>query len=527
MFKKGFSHTLTVFIITTLLSSLSVEVVRAHSWNQALPLQKVFYGDNQLPDGLATADWSQIRSLILNQNIGDVVTSPSQYITNQQAYLKASNTEQEDDFTYSLAISGDTVVVGAYGEDSNSPGVDGNQGNNDAPYSGAVYVFVHSGTTWSQQAYLKASNPAEGDSFGYSVAVSGDTVVVGATGESGLAYEAGAAYVFVRSGTSWSQQAYLKASNPDFEDLFGFSVAVSGDTVVVGAPYEDSSATGVNGNESDNSAPDSGAAYVFVRSGTTWSQQAYLKASTTNMFDSFGESVALSGNTVVVGAPVQDSAGAAYVFVRTGITWNQQAYLKGSNTEYMDAFGTSVAVSDNTLVVGAPDEDSKAKGVNGDDTDNSVDGSGAAFVFIRNGTSWSQQAYLKASNTDAQDKFGLSVSVSSDTVAVGALWEASNATGVNGDQNDNSAESAGAAYVFTRSEATWSQQAYLKASNTDAHDWFGYSVAVSGDTLAVGAYGEDSNATGVNGDQNDNSASEAGAAYIFAPWGIYLPLVYK
>ena len=160
------------------------------------------------------------------------------------------------------------------------------------------------------------------------------------------ATNAGAAYVFVRSGTTWSQQAYLKASNTEAGDVFGYSVAVSGDTVVVGAPYEDSSATGVNGNQSDNSAT-SGAAYVFVRNGTTWSQQAYLKASNTGAGDGFGGSVAVSGDTVVVGALMRTAArhrgerhtnesataaGAAYVFVRSGTTWSQQAYLKASNT---------------------------------------------------------------------------------------------------------------------------------------------------------------------------------------------------
>ena len=173
---------------------------------------------------------------------------------------------------------------------------------------------MRSGTNWIQQAYLKASNTGTGDLFGYSVAVSGDTVVVGAVQESSnatgvngnqsdnSALNSGAAYVFVRSGTNWSQQAYLKASNTGAGDTFGCSVAVSGDTVVVGAPNEDSNATGVNGNQSNNSATDSGAAYVFVRSGTNWTQQAYLKASNTGTDDNFGVSAAVSGDTVVVGA---------------------------------------------------------------------------------------------------------------------------------------------------------------------------------------------------------------------------------
>jgi FG-GAP repeat len=160
-------------------------------------------------------------------------------------------------------------------------------------------------------------------------------------------------------------------------------------------------------------------------------------------------------------------------------------------------------------------EASNAIGVNGDETDNSEVGSGAAYVFVRTGTTWTQQAYLKASNTESDDQFGHSVAVSGDTVVIGAPYEDSNATGVNGNQSDESATWAGAAYVFVRSGTNWTQQAYLKASNTGADDVFGNSVAVSGDTFVAGAYREDSSATGMNGDQSDNGASNSGATYVF------------
>jgi len=463
----------------------------------------------------------------------------------QIAYLKASNTGAGDLFSYNaVAVSGDTVVIGAESEASSATGVNGNQSDNSAQYAGAAYVFVRSGTTWSQQAYLKASNTETNDSFGFSVAVSGDTVVVGAvleassaTGVNGnqssnITQGSGAAYVFVRSGTNWNQQAYLKASNTGSNDYFGWSVAASGNTVVIGAEREDGSATGVNGNQSDNGAPDSGAAYVFVRSGTNWSQQAYLKASNTEAGDSFGGVVSVSGDVMVVGAYKESSsatgvngnqsdngapnAGAAYVFVRDGTNWSQQAYLKASNAGTNDYFGWSVAVSGNTVVVGAFGESSSATGVNGNQSDNSARDSGAAYVFVRSGTNWSQQAYLKASNTEAGDGFGGVVSVSGETVVVGADREDSSADGVNGNQNNNNIQDSGAAYVFVRSGTHWSQRAYLKASNTGTNDFFGYSVALSGDRVVIGAYGEASSATGVNGNQNDNSAQYyAGAAYIF------------
>src|SRR5262249_5202133 len=163
--------------------------------------------------------------------------------------------------------------------------------------------------------------------------------------------------------------------------------------------------------------------------------------------------------------------------------------------------GQSVAVSGDTVVVGAIFEDSNATGVNGGQADNSAVDAGAAYVFVRNGTTWSQQAYLKASNTGANDGFGSSVAMAGDKVVGGALDEDSNATGVNGDQTNNSSSNSGAAYIFVRSGTTWNQQSYLKASNTGPNDRFGLSVAVSGDTVVVGAYLEDSNAIGVNGDQ--------------------------
>ncbi|HEX8999364.1 MAG TPA: hypothetical protein VGB07_05660, partial [Blastocatellia bacterium] len=463
----------------------------------------------------------------------------------QQAYLKASNTEALDAFGHSVAVSGDTVVVGAPYESSNATGVNGNQTDNSAGGSGAVYVFTRSGGVWTQQAYLKASNTDAIDQFGYSVAVSGDTVVVGALAETSNAtgvngnqmdnstFQAGAAYVFTRSAGVWSQQAYLKASNTGASDQFGWSVAVSGDTVVIGARNESSNATGINGNQTDNSAMISGAAYVFIRSGVTWTQQAYLKASNTGTGDMFGYSVSVSGDTVVVGAWSEDSnatgingdqtnnlgfdSGAAYVFTRSADVWTQQAYLKASsNTGFRKYFGWSVAVSGDTVVVGAPYEDSNATGVNGNPADNSATNSGAAYVFTRSAGVWTQQAYLKASNAGVNDAFGWSVAVSGDTVAVATPFESSNATGINGNQMDNSAANSGAAYLFTRSGVTWTQQAYLKASNTDADDRFGESVAVSGDTVVVGAIQESSNATGINGNQADNSASNSGAVYVFA-----------
>ncbi len=535
----------------------------------------------------------------------------------QQAYLKASSTNAGDEFGRAVAISGDTVVIGAPEEDGNGEGVLGDDTNNSGSNSGAAYVFTRTGTVWAQQAYLKPTNNTNEDDFGFSVAISNDIVVVGAPKEDGAGsgidpspsnglVNSGAAYLFTRTGTVWASDAYVKASNPGSFDLFGLSVSVSGETVLVGAPSEDSNAEGVNGDEANNSASGAGGSYVFVRNAGVWSQQAYLKASNTTAGDEFGASVAISGERVVIGARFEDSAattvdgvkhndsvsnsGAAYVFARAGTTWSQDAYLKSANSELddefgysvaidgdrvvvgaigedsatisdqfnntasssgaayvfcwngttwnqesyvkvgqpdtLDQFGSGVAVSNNTAVIGAPGEASAAVGVNGNDIDNTEVAAGAATVFDLNASGSggmqleiTQGAYLKASNTDTGDHFGFSVASFGDTIVVGAPRENSGATGVNGDQSPNSSPASGAVYVFRQSSGTWAQEAYLKASNSEGTDVFGYSVSIYDDTIVVGAALEDSSSTGTNADESDNSAARSGAAYVFARTG--------
>jgi hypothetical protein len=466
-------------------------------------------------------------------------------------YFKASNSEAGDWFGGSVALSadGNTVAVGASNEDQPAPDV------------GAVYVFARPGGTWSQEAYLKASTMQLDDLFGWSVALSadGNTLAATAFGEDSAATgvngdqsdnsadAAGAVYVFARSGSTWSQQAYIKASNTGAGDSFGgvsnrsLALSADGNTLAVGAPNEDSAATGIDGNQADNSATNAGAVYVFARSGSTWLQQAYVKASNTHLNtpqgDRFGTSVALSadGNTLAVGARGEESAatgidgnqadnsaenaGAVYVFARSGSTWSQQAYIKASNTqEFDDFYSVALSADGNTLAVGASGEDSAATGIDGNQADNSAFSAGAVYVFARSGSTWSQQAYIKASNTEGSDGFG-SVALSADgnTLAVAATLEDGGVTGIDGNQADNSAASAGAVYLYTRSGATWSQQAYVKASNTGAIDNFGGSVALStdGNTLAVGVRNEDSAATGIGGDQANNSATNSGAVYLY------------
>jgi HJR/Mrr/RecB family endonuclease len=471
-------------------------------------------------------------------------------------YFKASNTDAADNFGSSVALSADgsTLAVGAQQEQSHAMGINGNQNDNTGS-SGAVYIFTRTGAGWSQQAYVKASNTGSGDFFGSSVALSADgsTLAVGAHRERSIASGidgnqaddsavfAGAAYVFTRTAGNWSQQAYVKASNARASSAFGYhlQLAADGNTLAIGAPQESSNATGVNGNQTDTSMTFAGAVYVFTRSGTVWSQQAYLKASNTQADSEFGGAVALSadGTTLAVGASTEDSnatgingnqadtslnaAGAVYVFTRTGATWTQQAYVKASNTRASALFGVNLALSadGSTLAVDSWAESSNATGIGGSQADTGTTNAGAVYVFTRAAGAWSQQAYVKASNTRANAEFSRGLALSSDgnKLAVGSRYETSGATGINGNQADTSAANAGAVYLFTRTGAAWSQQAYIKASNTGAGDTFGSRLALSADgtTLAVAAAGEGSQASGIDGNQADNSASNAGAVYLY------------
>jgi trimeric autotransporter adhesin len=499
---------------------------------------------------------------------GGISQPSAQATVTPLAYLRASNAEPADHFGcggvvqghtgqgVALSADGGTIAIGAPHE--------GGAGNT-AFDSGAVYVFARSGTRWTEQAVLRASNPQMSAQFGHAVTLSadGNTLAVSAMWESSAARgvngnqqdesipQAGAVYVFTRTGGRWTQHAYLKASNTGEAgtadtfgegDQFGFSVALNADgtTLAVGSLTEDGGDRSINGNQADNSAQGAGAVYVFTRSGAAWTQQAYLKPSNIDAGDFFGIAVALNaaGNTLAVGSFDEDGStravngphdnksfgsGAAYVFTRSGASWSQQAYIKPSNGEPQDSFGVHLALSDagDTLLVGSLDEDCAATGIDartcGADWTNDLS-MGAAYVFARTGTTWSQQAFLKASNTGVNDWFGARVALSGDgtVAAVGAPFEDAAGTGTTARQDDNSATEAGAVYLFVRSGGTWRQHAYVKGSNTEAFDQFGSSVALdrTGGMLVASAWGEDSAARTPNGNQNDNSAGETGAAYV-------------
>lgn len=390
---------------------------------------------------------------------------------------------------------------------------------------------------FGQRGLLKPATSDSNDFGGWSVAIDGNTAVVGAVGEDGEGNSvstAGAAYVFVKSGAGWVLQATLRAAQADVEDHFGYSVAVQGDTILVGVPYEDSASRSINGDEADNLAENAGAVFVFVRNGSLWTRQAYLKAANADPGDQFGKSVAIHGDRVLVGAWLEDGngpvsnddpenndaedSGAVYSFVRTGTTWEQTDYVKVSNTGAGDGFGGSVAFGQEgaRFVAGALFEDSDADGINGDGGNNGAIESGAAYVFealTLPSLQWVEQFYLKASNSDSGDLFGASVAMDGSTIVVGAPWEAS-ASATN--PADNTWTDSGAVYVFDAQldPPFLVQQAYLKSSHPDPYDSFGTSVAVRGAFLAVGAHGEDGGGEGVN-PVNDDSMGNSGAVYRF------------
>jgi uncharacterized repeat protein (TIGR01451 family) len=392
----------------------------------------------------------------------------------RQSVLWVFDGDNGDLFGASVSISGDTIVVGAPSADP--PGVLG---------VGAAYVFVRAGTLWNMPQKLTASDGADDDHFGWFVSVDagGDTIVVGAPDDDtpGGA-DSGSAYVFVRSGTgaTWTEQQKLLASDAAPGDRLGASLALSGETILMGAPDDDTPA-----------GLDAGSAYAFVRSGTTWTEQQKLLAADGAAGDSLGFAVSLSGDTAWIGAPDADTpagsdAGAAYVFVRSGAAWGEQQKLVASDGAATDNFGASVSVSGETGVAGAPSDDTPA-GTAG----------GSAYVFVRSGTTWSEQQKLVPSDGSSDDSFGFAVSISGDTVLAGAYLD-----------DVSGLADAGSAYVLVRSGATWTEQRHLGAWDNVAGDDFGASVAMSGDTVVVGSYLDDT-----------PGGADAGSAYVFVRSG--------
>ena len=434
----------------------------------------------EVPIGLDAASWEKIQEQILPLHSRGTNANPKSEIQNFSAplygaevKLTASDVEADDYFGYSVAVNGDVAIVGALGEDAGGS------------LAGAAYVFERNeggANAWGEVKKLTATDAQIGDYFGCSVAVAGDVAVIGAYYEDAGGNKAGAAYIFERNAggiNAWGEVKKLTASDAQADDQFGKSVAVDGDVVVVGAWYVDA-----GGNKA-------GAAYIFERNagGTNaWGEVKKLIASTAQANAQFGNSVAVDGDVVVVGAYYKDSyTGAAYIFERNagGINaWGEVKELVAADTPANAQFGISVAVAGDVAIVGA----------NWDATRGYK--AGAAYVFERNAggiNAWGEVKQLVASDAQASDNFGNSVAMAGDVAVVGADYEKA------GGNN------AGAVYIFKRNKGganAWGEVKKLTASDAQADDFFGYSVAVAGDVAIVGTPYEDA------------GGSSAGAAYV-------------
>jgi FG-GAP repeat len=385
--------------------------------------------------------------------------------------LTATDGAEGDSFGYSVAISdsGDLAVIGAVGDDNSQ---------------GSVYIFLRNPSSglWSETQVLTANDGTDQDNFGCSVAISGDTAVIGAFGDDDNDANSGSAYIFSRNPSSgvFSQTQKLTAYDGATQDFFGVSVSIFGDVAMVGSPFD------------DDSGSRSGSAYIFSRnpSSGVWSQTQKLTANDAATDDRFGQSVAISGDSAVAGAYADDdegsSTGSAYIFSRNPSSglWAQTQKLTANDATAGARFGRTVAISGNSVVIGAT----------GDDEQGST--TGAAYVFSHNLSSsvWLQTQKLTANDAAAEDAFGTSVSISGDSIVISAIY------------NDDIGTNSGSAYIFSRnpSSGVWLQAQKLTANDGADNDNFGRSVAVSGDSVVIGAWPDD--------DNGDNS----GSAYIFS-----------
>lgn len=473
-------------------------------------------------DIVLVGTWKDDPTLPSNPGVYVFVRNGEQWSEEQQ--FKGADSERNDIFGRAIAISGDSALIGAWKDDT--------EAGEDA---GSAYVFRRQGAQWVEQTRLTADDDAAGDKLGSAVAISGDTAVVGVPDDdtAGKA-NAGSAYVFVRNDGLWSEQAKLTGSDPSPFDLFGAAVALDGDTALVGAPDADpprgsaagkahvfvrrgsrwipqavllagdgeqndrfgsavalSSSRALVGAPFDETAAGrwAGSAYLFERDEEGWKPGPKLTTGDDETFalDQFGTAVALDGDTALIGAPRDDTigarAGGAYVYVRgEGGDWTRQAHLTTGDGAFWPETGTAVALSGDTAVLGAPCDDPALLG-----------GAGSAYVFVREGSIWSQQAKLTAIDAAGSDEFGISVAVSEGRILVGA-WK----------DNTSAGSNSGSVYAFVREDGLWRHELQLTSGvDASADDLFGSSVALDGNLAVVGAQEE------------DLSGSNAGSAYAF------------
>ncbi len=355
-------------------------------------------------------------------------------------------------FGNSVDVSENYLVIGAQRDDSN--GED----------SGSVYVYTKTGDTWVFDAKLIPDTSFATNHFGCAVAVKENFIIVGSEGDNEIAAFSGAVYLFKKEGANWSKLAKITPADAVFNGRFGWSVSMSEEYLVVGARQDAN-----NGNFS-------GSAYVFQKSGDSWEEIAKLNSSDAAIGDDFGSSVAIEGDYIVVGAPLEDNsggdnAGSAYVFKRNGNIWDQQVKLVASDGGTFDQFGNAVAIENDYIVVGAWMEDGVL----------SSGSSGAVYLFKRDGENWEEETKIHTSNGGQDDFFGHSVLINNDFIVVGAS------------KDDDNGYNCGSVYIYHKNEDEWEEKAKLVPNEIDEQDRFGYSLALFENDLVIGAIGDNTN----------------------------------
>lgn len=379
--------------------------------------------------------------------------------------LLASDGTGGDTFGNLVAMDGDYAVIGANHDDQNGVG------------AGSAYVFVRSGDNWTQQAKLLPSDGAVGDNFG-EPAISGNTALICSPADDDMGVNSGSAYIFVRTGSTWTQQAKILPLDGEADDLFGNCLpSLSGDTALIGVPF------------ADDLGADSGAAYVFIRNDTIWTQQAKLLAPDGQAGDLFGFSVYIDDDTALIGAPNDDdkgtNTGSAYIFTRTGDAWSQQQKITASMNTLNDIFGQAIALDGDIALIGAPGYGPNMTQI------------GAAFIFTRTGVTWTERAMLTASDAQTDDYFSSwAVAVDQNTAIIGSMGD------------DVFPSNSGSAYVFATTDGIhWTEQQKLVPSDGASGDEF-CSVAFKGNSAIITSWHDDDN--GIN----------SGSAYVFTKTGL-------
>ncbi|KPA12837.1 Dystroglycan-type cadherin-like domain protein, partial [Candidatus Magnetomorum sp. HK-1] len=408
------------------------------SFDLSLSPQKTEYGSTTITLMITDAD-----GLTCTSNFTFSLSPPA------EEKIIADDGEADDTFGNAVSISGDYAIVSANKDDDN--------GSN----SGSVYILQRHASGWQHSTKLIASDGNTDDNFGCSVDISGNFAIVGANYDDPTYSNTGTAYIFRRAGNLWQQEDLIYASDRAASDYFGYAVSISGEYVIVGAYADDATYT------------NQGAAYIFIKDGVDWVQQAKLIASDKQASDYFGISVSISGDYAVVGAYAEDTkgsaSGAAYVFKRNGTAWSQEAKIYASDGVANDNFGRSVSISGDTILVGAYSHDSNGSN------------SGAAYVYQRDGSTWTQVAKLTSNDIAAGDYFGLPVSLSGDYAAIGAY------------NKDEFGSNSGAIYIFKRIISDWVQIQKIVASDAAETDTFGNAVAINNGYVIAGAKNDDDN----------------------------------